>query len=60
MMMRINRKGVAFFPIFFGAIMMLFLGILIYVYRGSRAANPVILDERGQPRDTAARDVTHR
>lgn len=34
----------------FGAIMALFIGILLYVYHEAKLANPVILDEKGRPR----------
>ncbi|MDX2152356.1 MAG: hypothetical protein SFV54_16580 [Bryobacteraceae bacterium] len=39
-----------FFPLFFGLIMALFLGIMIYTWHEAKAANPVILDERGHVR----------
>ena len=47
--MTIEKRGAAFFPVLFGLISLLFLGILIYAYRGARQANPVMLDEHGQP-----------
>ena len=55
-----SRKGVAFFPVFLGLIMVLFIGIMIYVYRGATEANPVILDEHGHPRQTASHDSRHK
>jgi hypothetical protein len=37
------------FKIFLGAIMALFIGILIVVYVITKQANPVLLDEHGRP-----------
>ncbi len=45
-----EKKGAAFFPVLFGLISLLFIGILIYAYRGARQANPVMLDEQGRPK----------
>lgn len=45
-----SRKDSLFFPTFLGLVMLLFIGILIYVYNGAKQAAPVMLDERGQPR----------
>ncbi len=45
------RRGRAlFFPIFFGLIIALFVGIMLYTWHEAKAANPVILDERGNVR----------
>jgi hypothetical protein len=46
--MTTKTKGAAFFPVLFGLISLLFIGILIYAYIGARRANPVMLDEHGQ------------
>ena len=35
------------FVSFLGLVMLLFIGILIYAYLGTRQANPILLDERG-------------
>ena len=43
-------KSVSAFPLFLGLIVVLFIGIMIYTWRGAAAANPVILDERGNVR----------
>ena len=45
-----NPKHASFFPVFLGLVMALFIGLLIYTWRGAEAANPVILDERGNVR----------
>lgn len=42
------------FPKFLVLIMLLFIGILVYVYVEARKANPIMLDEKGNPRDAAA------
>lgn len=42
-------KGAAAFPLFFLAVGLLFVGILVYVYLGARKANPQLLDEKGRP-----------
>jgi hypothetical protein len=44
------KKSAWFYPTFFAAIMLLFIGILVYVYHESKLANPVMLDEKGSPR----------
>jgi len=41
-------KGGSAFPLFFLAIGLLFVGILVYVYLGARKANPELLDEKGR------------
>ncbi len=41
-------KRFAFFPVMFGLIGLLFIGIMIVTYRLSVRANPIMLDERGQ------------
>ena len=48
--MTTKKQGAAFFPILFGFISLLFIGILIYAYIGARQANPVMLDEHGRPK----------
>ena len=45
------KKNAAFFPVFFWLIGLLFVGILIYAYRGTQQANPVMLDEQGHQQD---------
>jgi len=40
--------------LFLAFVFALFIGILVYVWVGSSEANPVILDERGRPRNAAA------
>jgi hypothetical protein len=45
-----SKKGGWIYITFFGAVMALFIGILVYVYHESKLANPVILDEKGRPR----------
>ena len=42
-------------PAFLGLVIVLFLGILIWVALGSRDADPVMLDEHGQPRSAVVR-----
>lgn len=44
-----QKKGAAFFPVMFGLISLLFIVILLVVYRISRQVNPVMLDEQGRP-----------
>ncbi|MBL0209355.1 MAG: hypothetical protein IPQ13_00335 [Holophagaceae bacterium] len=48
--MTTKKQGAALFPLLFGLISLLFIGIMIYVYRGSRQADPVMLDEQGRPK----------
>jgi len=48
--MTTKKQGAAFFPVLFGLISLVFIGILIYVYRSARQANPVMLDEQGRPK----------
>jgi len=50
--MAAEKKGWAFFPVFFGMIGLLFIGILLFVYHMVDQARPVMLDEKGQIRDT--------
>jgi hypothetical protein len=38
------------FPVFLGAVTLLFIGLLVYTWVGAEQANPVILDEKGRPR----------
>jgi len=44
----VNRRS--YFPHFLGFVFCLFVALMVYVYLGARAANPVILDERGHVR----------
>jgi len=46
-----SAKPRSYFPLFLSAIFVLFLGLLAYTWIGAEKADPVILDERGQPRD---------
>jgi hypothetical protein len=48
-----TKKGAAQFPILFGLIGLLFIAILVFVFRVSRKANPVMLDEQGRPAHAA-------
>ncbi len=36
------------FPLFFLGVGLLFVGIMVYVYLGSRKANPEMLNEKGE------------
>ncbi len=47
-----KKSGAAFFPVLFALISLLFIGILLYAYHGAKAANPIMLDEHGQVRDS--------
>ena len=44
-----NKPRGAFLIYFLGMVMMLFIGILIYVWIQAKKANPVMLDENGHP-----------
>jgi len=44
------KRSPGFMPKFLGLVMLLFIGILVYVYMETKKANPVILDEKGNPR----------
>jgi len=44
----INKKT-GFFPILLGGIMVLFIAIMITVYLIAKQANPIFLDEKGNP-----------
>jgi hypothetical protein len=44
-----NKPRGAFLIYFLGMVMMLFIGILIYVWIATKKANPVMLDEKGHP-----------
>jgi hypothetical protein len=46
-----QKQRAGFFPLFLSAIMLLFVGILVFTWYGSKQADPVILDEKGQPRN---------
>lgn len=48
-----KKKGAATFPLLFGAISLVFIVILLFVYRLSRQANPIMLDEKGKPTNSA-------
>lgn len=50
-MYRFDTRG-ALLPKFLGAVIVLFVGILIACYVIARRANPVMLDEHGHLRDT--------
>ena len=50
---RFDSRG-ALLPKFLGGIVVLFVGILIAAYVIARDANPVMLDEHGQVRGSAA------
>lgn len=47
------KRSPGFMPKFLAAVILLFIGILVYVYVEAKKANPVILDEKGRPRDGA-------
>lgn len=42
------KNRLPFFPVMFGLMGVIFIGILIVVYRVSVKANPIMLDEHGQ------------
>jgi hypothetical protein len=42
------------FKIFLGAVMALFIGILIFAYVVTKQANPILLDEHGRPLETSS------
>lgn len=50
-MYRFDARG-ALLPKFLGAVIVLFIGILIACYVIARRANPIMLDEQGRIRDT--------
>lgn len=37
------------YKVFFGFVMSVFIGILMFAYVESKKANPIMLDEKGQP-----------
>ncbi|MBI4912060.1 MAG: hypothetical protein HY823_04925 [Acidobacteria bacterium] len=41
-------RGGMVFQLFFLAVGLLFVGILVFVYLGARKANPELLDEKGR------------
>lgn len=43
-----NQKGRSLYPLFFLGIGFLFIAIMVFVYIGSRRANPEMLNEKGQ------------
>lgn len=46
--MTAKPRSARFFPMLFGLIGLIFIGILLFVYRVSSRANPVMLDEQGR------------
>lgn len=48
-----TKRKPGYFPYFLGGVMLLFIGIMLYVYQGAKQANPVILDEKGRVRGAA-------
>lgn len=46
------KKKAGFFPILLGGIMVLFIAIMITVYLIAKQANPIFLDEKGNPVQT--------
>jgi hypothetical protein len=50
---RFDARG-AFLPKFLGAIIVLFCAILVATYFISKQANPIMLDEKGNLRDSHA------
>ena len=45
------KKGQkTWFPAFLSAVLVVFIGIMILTWYGASKANPVMLDEKGQPR----------
>jgi hypothetical protein len=49
-----RKRGAGYFPLFLAAVFLLFIGILVYTWWGSEKAGPVILDEKGRPRNASA------
>lgn len=45
-----NKKHGRIWQMLFGAIMLLFICIMIAVYLIAKKANPIILDEKGNPK----------
>ncbi|MEZ5355663.1 MAG: hypothetical protein R2762_23765 [Bryobacteraceae bacterium] len=45
-----TRPRISFLPVFLGLVFLLFNAILVFVYLGAKQANPVMLDEKGRPR----------
>jgi hypothetical protein len=43
------KKGSRFYQVLFSAIMILFVGILVYVYRQVKGQTIVMLDDKGHP-----------
>jgi hypothetical protein len=48
--MSAKTRQKAWFPAFLSAVLVLFIGIMILTWYGASQANPVMLDEKGQPR----------
>ena len=55
----IKPRG-AFLVYFLAAVMAFFVGVLIYVWVEAKKANPVMLDERGQPISLVMPPALHR
>ncbi len=53
------KKGGGFFQLLLGGIMLLFIGILVYVYHESKLANPIMLDEKGHVRASDGSSQAH-
>jgi hypothetical protein len=45
-----HRRGPGFFPILLGLVFLLFIGLLIFTWIATERADPVILDDKGEPR----------
>ena len=48
-----RKPGLHAFPAFLALVFLLFTGIMIYTWYGASEADPVILDEKGRPRNAA-------
>ena len=53
--MAATRKGWPLFPMFFGLIGVMFVGILLFVYHKVQQNLPVMLDDKGQVVQAPAR-----
>ena len=49
-----KQRGGALYQAILGGIVLLFIGIMVYVYHGAKQANPIMLDEQGRPKDASA------
>lgn len=45
-----ERRRLPFLPCFLGFVFLLFVGLLIYTWVATDRARPIILDEKGAPR----------